>query len=115
MMEHKRAAEAFKKIISNMLITPYKNLFGICYEIHILHENDGITWPEMFELKGILNDHKPNSEQYTQFTESPLWLKDSHYWWFPCEKAPQTISVRIAYLNEVIKTLENESNKKTIK
>ncbi len=81
---------------------------GICAELECLHWLDIITESELYWMELFIEDSKPNSEQYTEFTKLDCW-RNNMYWWVPVYQDESTIQVRVDYLNELITTIKERN------
>lgn len=86
------------------------NLKGICDNLNLLYNDNIISKEEETFMLNLLSKHKPNDNQYTEFTKVKSWANiknltiTSAYWWFPLSK--YTRQIRIDYINAVINKLK---------
>lgn len=82
---------------------------GICGEINDLFKYHIITFHESRLLMNVLKLNKPCGNQYPKFYYSEDWVGGA-WWWDFMHTQPKTRQIRIAFLEEVIKNLDNNEN-----
>lgn len=109
----KRTLLELYRILLTHLESRVQNYFGLCYSTYNLMDRGIITRGEYTLLDTHLDEHKPTKEnQYKHFTLSKEWnqTENAVYWWRNMEYGAG-INVRIEFIKEVIKNLEDKQKK----
>ena len=101
--------EMLKKIIlsNNFLIN------GLCSGIRFLYEDGKISYDELNEIlmliiknkPSVFNEFKEFINEYWNKTQLPMGMG---YWWSSIRYVPETVIVRVDYINALINKLNSK-------